>query len=355
MQLTNLTLDKWLHQAPESLYPNHRKFDYHTLYAALKIRTADLHKNVVATGNYQERLKSEGRIDILLNDHGEEHITRVVQRASELLALSFKNSNFLTPKEVYFLLCAIEVHDLGNHYGRAGHETNVGKIISELKESIGSDDVERIIIRKLAEAHGGRATDGDKDKINRLEKETNVSNETVRTQLLAALLRFADELADDKTRVNVFALNNNLIPKSSEIYHAYSKCLDSVKVSPETQTISLDFQIPVEYAIKKFGKEESDVYLVDEIYSRVLKMHHERIYTMHFMKGFCDIEKIWVRIRFYKSFMDGETLPEITFTVSQKGYPGENGISLYEICRELTHANGKKMDGEYYMNILNKS
>lgn len=352
MDISKLALDKWLQHAPDTAYPNHQKFDYHSLHAALRTKTANLHKNVAQTGNYQESIKTGGILS--LNDHGEEHIKRVIQRATDLLKNCRDGSDSLTPKEVYYLLCAIEIHDLGNFYGRSGHEKELPKVIQGLGSLIGLDDVERRYIRQIAEAHGGKDPGGDRDKIVKLEKIVNTGNEKVRLQLLAAALRFADELADDKSRANIKALDEGLLAKQSEVYHAYSKCLDSVTVDHNKKEIQLNFEIPVAYAVRKFGKEDKEVFLIDEIYDRVLKMHLERIYTMNFMKGYCDIESIWVRIRFYKSFLDNEDIPPITFELKERGYPDLNGRTIYDICDNLIK-NGRKMDGEYFKQILNKT
>ena len=136
-----------------------------------------------------------------LTDHGTRHITTVIRRASTLVTDG--ESVFLTPYEAFILLAAIHIHDVGNVFGRDKHGEKIAMLMQELDESlIGSDGVEKRMIRDIAMAHGGYAdTDGhDKDTIGRLSWESFSGGSEPRVQLLAAVLRFADELADDYTR-----------------------------------------------------------------------------------------------------------------------------------------------------------
>src|SRR5438874_2173405 len=54
-----------------------------------------------------------------LTDHGDEHVRTVIERASHLARA---DACALTPYESYVLLVAIHLHDVGNIFGRAGHE-----------------------------------------------------------------------------------------------------------------------------------------------------------------------------------------------------------------------------------------
>src|SRR4029077_15663813 len=61
-----------------------------------------------------------------LTDHGSEHINTVIGRASFMLGPKPP----LSPYEAYILLAAIHLHDVGNVYGRVGHEAKHAEIIS---------------------------------------------------------------------------------------------------------------------------------------------------------------------------------------------------------------------------------
>lgn len=58
---------------------------------------------------------------VFLNDHGPNHVAKVIDQAGNILKYF---SQELSPFETFILLCAIQIHDIGNVLGRAGHEKN---------------------------------------------------------------------------------------------------------------------------------------------------------------------------------------------------------------------------------------
>ena len=259
----------------------------------------------------------------------------------------------LTYREIFCLLSAIQLHDLGNFYGRTGHEQKIMDIVAEGKEHIGSDHVEKKYILNIAQVHGGKIPGTDnRDTISQLKPKAPVLDELIRLRLVASILRFADEIADDRFRADVELLKNKELPKSSEVYHAYSACLNSVLVDHEKETVELHFDIDEKYLEKEFGKDDGEVFLMEEIYTRVLKMHNERIYCSRFWKPYLNIEKILVIMNFYSDDIHEEVHSEITFTLSEKGYPSNN-VSIYDMCPELVK-NGNKLDGSYFQKLIKK-
>lgn len=344
MDLKNKTLEDWLKEPTKESFFNGRIKDYYSPYKTFKDKLLAKHKQVTAGA----RLKNP---QLLLNDHGPDHIETVIDRATLLI----KDSKCeLNAKEVYFLLVAIQIHDLGNMLGRYEHEQNPLLVVNELIRLVGEDTIEQKMIKSIAESHGGKIKNtGDKDKITKLKPVTDTLGVEIRMQLLASLLRFADELADDKTRCDRDLLEKLLLPKGSEVFHAYAYCLDSVLIKHSNKQIELKFKISQNFALKKFGKwndEKSksvEVYLLDEIYNRVLKMHFERIYTMRFMRNFIDIESILVLIEFYVNDNDekAENFAPISFEIKEIGYP-TSSQSIFQLCPSLT-AQGNKIDGKF--------
>lgn len=151
--------------------------------------------------------------DGYLTDHGKGHIETVIRRAGRLLGENICFSAY----EVYLLLVAIFLHDAGNIFGREEHERRVSRIVTELGSLLGEDTPEKRMISNIAAAHGGRIN-GSKDTIGNLLRHVHILGKQVRVQALAALLRFADELADDSTRAARFPQRLGQVPKKSEIY-----------------------------------------------------------------------------------------------------------------------------------------
>jgi hypothetical protein len=288
----------------------------------------------LAAADQQEEL-------IYLNNHGKEHVDCVICRATELI----KESCDIDAYQIYILLVAILIHDAGNIYGRNNHALRCMDIMNRLGGIAGEESAEKRIILKVAQAHGGYAND-NKDTIGILEPG-ELYGRTVSQRLLAAILRFADELADDVSRASRFMLEGHLL-KGSEIFHAYSYSLKSVQI--KDRAIRLLYELTRENIKNPLQAGKTKRYLIDEIFRRVTKMHLENRYCSRYINtdAKCPIaDRISVRIDMYEGYsadtMIRTIADPIEFTVKEKGYPvtPENGI--YDLCPELKDVNGESL------------
>ena len=257
---------------------------------------------------------------VFLNDHGPDHIAKVVERA---YALIVDANEALTEMEAFVLLCAIQIHDIGNVLGRAGHEKKLMDIFDTHSATLILDTAEKRIIKNIAMVHGGRAVDGSKDTISSLCVKEPILGYNIRTRYLAAILRFADELADDSTRANRVACDLNIVGTDSQIYHDYSQALHSVNVEKDEEThdhkIMLCFELLATDMEKTYCMGGVPKYLLDEIYDRTLKMEQERRYCMKFMYQYIYFGKIEVTINVYGS--RSQRINTIKYTLEDISYP----------------------------------
>jgi hypothetical protein len=270
-----------------------------------------------------------------LTDHGENHIRTVIARADDLIRHN-NAPRLLSAYEVYLLVQAIHFHDVGNIFGRTGHEKRLAEVFTALGPLVGDDAPERRAIQRIAAAHGG-TVNGSKDTIGQLQPVEPVLGKEVHFQALAATLRLADELADDSTRAARFMLAQNEIRPASEVFHRYALALHSVIVKPEHHTIQLDFQFTRNDATRDFGKAQLRVFLLDEIFARTLKMHCERMYCMRFMRDIARIDAIDVRITVYQ---DNDSISPIVdpigYRLAESGYPDFTVTAITDICPDVT-------------------
>ena len=290
--------------------------------------------NSVERSNRIDELISED-CAIFLNKHGSEHISKVSEKAFEIIKCF--NRDWPSFYEVFFLLCSISVHDIGNLFGRANHEKRIYSIINSECSNIINDSIERKVISRIAGVHGG-SINGDKDTISLLKDNDIINNFKIRQQMLASVLRFADELADDSTRANYPALEFGILGEASEIYHIYSSKLHTVKLQQNPVThawhVVLKFEFDEETAQKQFKKGSKRVYLLDEIYQRTFKMEQERIYCMRFLRIYCLIESINVEI----TIDNNENVFEqeiIKYTLQEKGYPDSQYTTIKDVNKEI--------------------
>lgn len=286
--------------------------------------------------------------------HNSEHFDEVVRYAGELLLRSNSSAQFsLQPYELYALLVAIRIHDAGNIFGREEHEKKCFHILKTCNAG-GSDPFEKKKIAGIAQAHGGKTLIGDKDTIGALDEKNSIGTITIRPRLLAALVRFADEICENSSR----ATDLDAIPEQSKIYHAYAGAIKAN--SFDGKWVNLEFMVPHQLATETLNsysfelvkndegidiKNEiiAKVYLLDVIFDRLEKMDMERKYCNRFMKELVYVEGIRVKIEIIDEHLDViKCLPPIELT--EQGYPDKNTIlhtyrkscSGFAISQELT-------------------
>jgi hypothetical protein len=277
---------------------------------------------------------------IYLNQHGIEHVNKVIDKVYEILQF-FKEEDRLTPFEAFITLCTIQLHDIGNIFGRDKHEKNANQIFMDVGESIIKESFLKRLISKIVQAHGGRIN-GDKDTItkSKLKVRSTLLGQEVRECLVAALLRFGDELADDSSRADIHGLECNSIPSGSEIYHEYSRALHTVKINNNdinnTLYLQLEYFLDLKTMLTKYSKDGEEMLLVDEIFNRTKKVEQERRYCMHFFNQYLHLNEIKVRIEIASGYdlIESEI---IEYTLTETGYP------LNVIAIESLYNTGEKI------------
>lgn len=272
----------------------------------------------------------------LLTDHGVDHINAVMHHALEILGTSLR---YLSGYEIYLLLLAIHFHDLGNIYGREQHEEKIGEVMQSLGEALELDGVEREFVFAIAKAHGGY-NDGDKDTIRYVNVDETCNGVQVRAKMLAAVLRFADEISDDFSRAAYDSMN---IPKENEVFHLYSKVLEPVSIQGET--IKFHFRIPYEYTQNRVGKGDEEVFLYDEILSRLTKCMRELEYCRRYANGFINITTLSVTIDLMSERNILKRKERLSFRLNLLGYPSEKVSNLenYLELNEIENADTQKI------------
>ncbi len=272
-------------------------------------------------------------------DHGPEHFDEVVKYAGLILGLLSegtygdvidaedvaKGNWKLAPYEIYLLLLAIRFHDTGNIYGRDGHEKKILRVMSDIANAGLEDAVERRIIVKIAQAHGGLTSGGSKDTISEMEINTeHGSVSRIRLRKIAALVRIADEICENRNR----AKPPVLVKSRNEIYHKYAESIYTNSL--DNNELNLKFSILKKDAERKWGKGEDssgepiETYLTDEILLRLEKMELERRYCARFISQDIAISKIVVCINIYDvADEEYKDLFDEKIVLEDVGYPKE--------------------------------
>lgn len=335
MNLGGKSLPIWLAEQDVSEFPSGHNYisGYPTLVTHLD---ANIH-NIVGAAN----VSVDGGF---LTDHGPDHVKKLIWRLTDLLSAG---TGTLSAYEVYLLLVAAQFHDVGNIFGRSQHEQRASEVMNDMGTILGIDSVEKRHIYQIAQAHGGE----DKDKISAIPKSEHIKNKDVRLQLLAALLKFADELAEDSSRAARYLLGKGILPPEAELYHAYAQSLNSIMIDAVGREVKMRYELPRRTALKLFlkqgrnGDPDAQVYLIDEILSRTMKTHLERIYCSRFFRSVVDLESVAVTIA-VTSDTGYEVVKAISYRLQDTGYPEMASQTIYKLCPELEDYQGiGKLDG----------
>jgi hypothetical protein len=318
MFLNGQLLDAWLLSRQDSDIPDITG-DVRTRYAEFARQMVPVHEVVVSGA----QLIDGG----LLTGHGIAHINRVIQRASQLLEAT---ELVLTSYEVFLLLVAINLHDAGNMYGRAGHEQRIEQVLDAQGIHFETNGFERNLAIMIATAHGGKA-----DSIDNLPSMPERFNgQKIRVRVLAALLKLADELSDDRTRAAKALMNAELLTDGELVFHTFANVLDTVDIRHGERTVDLYFKLTTKEVLANYRHKGKAISLLKYIYSRTLKTHFERSYCMRFLRPGIELEAINVVIDIFNDKYRVRK-ERIKYKLEEKGYPNYDDDIIYKICPEL--------------------
>jgi hypothetical protein len=283
-----------------------------------------------------------------LTDHGLKHVQTVIKRASDLLGQQIATGR-LHPYEAYLLLIAIHLHDVGNLLGREEHEKKILEIMGMLGPTLmGNNELERRMITRIAMAHGG-SVGGSKDTLAKVLAEYDpYASEGPRTHFLAAVLRIADELAEDWTRANRFALDSETgrtQVRGSEVFHMYADRLRMVSIKPEEGTAELKFTVVPQHLTTLYRKQDTKVLLFDEIRERVLKLYRECVYCRRFLLPHVHLDRVKIKIDVFSDTY-GDPLHKELFVLQETGYP-TYPESLEAVTDDTRDADGAVKNGAW--------
>ena len=229
-----------------------------------------------------------------LSDHGPRHIEDVIDNGGLLLGLNDKHgehevdcqSHDFSPREMFILLSGLLLHDVGNIYGREKHNLKIGEVWSKMVSWQLWPERERQLVINVGRAHSGKKIAGKpEDTIKGLDIHPQYFNKfSVRLGPIAAVIRFADELAEGPQRTSTFLVENKLIPEGSELHHHYAQ-IANPSIDRVRGRIALSFTISLDNPAYPQASTEQISHLTTLLqmaYSRAAKMNYERQYARHY-------------------------------------------------------------------------
>lgn len=215
-----------------------------------------------------------------LTDHGPRHIRNVLDNVDRLLG---DDGNHFKAIELYLLGLCVLLHDAGNLDGREGHNQRIAKYYDVARPGNPQRHApEKRLVVSAAKAHSGRSENGSLDTLDDVPEIAYLNGEQIRLRQIAAVVRFADELAEGPQRTSILLLSEGKHSVDSTIYHQYAS-VTQVAIDRSLRRISLTYVIHLgtlsddaETAIARLAK------LLDFVSKRIQKLDTERKYARYY-------------------------------------------------------------------------
>ena len=268
-----------------------------------------------------------------LSDHGENHIMEVLNNAFRLLG---KEIDDMDPIQLYFICLLILFHDVGNLTvdRKKHHEASViQEIYHYVRNNDSKFDEESALVSQVASKHSGIASNGSKDTINELTiLPPHLFDTKIYTKKCAALLRFADELAEGPQRTSLFMNQYYNFPyeKKSIIYHQYAE-ITNVAIDGENERVCLTYNFHIKATNGKISIAEGKKFskLVLFTIMRMLKVDAERKYCKYYCDWLGPFKKTSVTYNFwidnkFKAMIKRELVYNVQLSLDDLVLPDEN-------------------------------
>lgn len=266
-----------------------------------------------------------------LTDHGPDHVADVLQRASQLLDDEVLNK--MPSQDLYGLLLCILFHDVGNIFKRDDHQKKVQAALESVWPDRSKFRGEYNIVKKAVMAHCGTASNGSNDTLRDIDETIGLDSYQVHLQQIAAITRFADELAEGPQRTSTFMINSGLIDEASMPYHAYANQTE-VLIERDAGRIALSYEIEIDTTKDDWQTELGKT--LNLIYKRINKLDEERQYTKFYSKYLQPFQKTTIAFNFVIDGVDA-TLDLQKITLTDLKIPGDSqkNITDCDSCYEI--------------------
>lgn len=248
-----------------------------------------------------------------LSDHGVNHIADVIDNAALLLGFSNQHGTEATwtapvnlnPQELLILLTGLLLHDIGNIFGREKHNQRIPDVWRTNAAAWNTWHLnERKLITDVGRAHSGQSESGSKDTLDPLATSPRYFKKVpVRAAEIAAIIRFADELAEGPQRTSQFLLSQNLISPESKLYHQYAE-ITHVAIDKNRGCVALTYGIDIDNLSYPQEVGEKRIFISNLLkltYGRAAKMNYERQFARHYSVALAPFREISVSLTIERS------------------------------------------------------
>jgi hypothetical protein len=268
--------------------------------------------------------------------HDGSHVIDVLENIYLLLD---DKTNAVTSETLYFLCLSALFHDVGLVYDRDEHQRKIGEIYNS---SHGNNNLhvfgnEKIIISKSVEAHSGKTVHNNNDTLEYLGELSGYS-EMINIKDIAAMLKFADELAEGGQRTSDYFLDKGMYPKNNIIFHRYSQAYSSV-ISPKDNRLAITYNVT--FYLNDFNDLIIDpeiklIDFLDFVYKRIIKLDDERKYCKYYCRWLDSMKEISIKFNFWYNG-DHIEIGLNPLVISDKVIPGDFERNIEKLNKDYNN------------------
>lgn len=284
-----------------------------------------------------------------LSDHSDKHIQDVQDRTIRLI-VNFEES-CLSGMDVYCLSLMILFHDVGNIYGRDGHDSiaKISEVYNKYRTNheIHGDERRQVVFG--ASAHSGKSSKGCKDTLKYLT-EGSIKNEKINLPEIAAILRFADELSEGKHRTCSFLRDKDMYDETSKIFHKYAS-ITEILVDRAIGRIAITYSINITNEFDEVEQKEIKELIKFTLY-RAIKLDQERRYTKYYSSTLQSFKYVTVSYNFEKDYIPLDLIIPPIRLEDQYPVPGAGFIEDFQTSEDWLHNTDSNLNIEEIINTL---
>jgi hypothetical protein len=234
-------------------------------------------------------------------DHGIDHILEVQRIIFDIIKIKSVDVKEI---ELYIIAISSFFHDWGNVISRDEHRDTTHNFYHDVFSRVNIDASEFMAIQAITRAHTGSSISGGSDTLNDVPLNYYLHNNSIRLQLLASILKLADELSENKSRTNISYIRTNYIPTES-LYHHFNALFTEIIIDPQSERIAMNYRMGLlkqgDKLLITFPEIKKHFELSDFLSFLVKKIHKanmERRYTQFYMRSFVYFKELSINMNF---------------------------------------------------------
>lgn len=223
------------------------------------------------------------------NDHGPGHISRVLENLDRLLGSRPIAKKLLEPYELFLAMLAVLYHDVGMLRGRKNHADVSAMLVEEERNEYLMDENDREFISAAVVTHSSSKSIAAETE--RFADVEIIGGQRVRPRLIAALVRFADELDEDHRRADPILQTRMAVPDSSLFYWRFCQRVLGIEPQQASRSIRINLKFKQDDVGAVVSVEGRDRAFIVAFAEKLQKLNQEREYYNTFVPNELQYER----------------------------------------------------------------